>query len=263
VGAGCGQAPYLGSPFVLPTRIEAEDFDVGGEGVAYHDTDAGNNGDDYRTGEDVDIETCSDVGGGYNVGWIMEGEWLEYTLDVPVSGEYDINVRVASQSQGGVFHLEFNGENKTGDVIVPITGGWQTWTTVSATATLSAGRHLMRFVPTDEGFNVNSFDFGTETGVADAFAGRQLLRACYPNPFNPRTTIRYVLPEPTTVSLAIYSPAGRLVRELVRDRAAAAGAHEVVWDGRNENGQTVAAGVYSCRLKTLANEESIKLTLLK
>ncbi|MBD3368276.1 MAG: family 16 glycosylhydrolase [Candidatus Eisenbacteria bacterium] len=263
VGAGCGQAPYLGSPFTLPSRIEAEDYDVGGEGVAYHDTDAGNNGDDYRPGEDVDTETCSDVGGGYNVGWIMEGEWLEYTLDVPVPGEYDINIRVASQSQGGVFHLEFNGENRTGDIVVPVTGDWQSWTTVTSSVTLPAGPQLMRFVPTSEGFNVNWFDFGTETGVAEAISGIPRLRACYPNPFNPRTTIRYVLPEPTTVSVAIYSPAGRLVRELVRDRPVAAGRHEVVWNGRNESGRTVAAGVYSCRLKTPDGEESVKLTLLK
>ena len=263
VGTGCGQAPYPGSPFVLPTRIEAEDFDVGGEGVAYHDTDAGNNGNAYRTGEDVDIEPCSDVGGGYNAGWVREGEWLEYTLDVPVSGEYDIGVRVASLSAGGEFHLEFNGQNLTGDIVVPVTGGWQSWATVTSSVTLPAGRQLMRFVPTSEGFNVNWFDFGTETGIVGGIADTPLRRPCYPNPFIPRTTISYVLPEPATVTLRVYSTAGRLVRELVSGEAMPAGPHEVVWNGRNEAGQTVAAGVYSCRLTTPDAEDSVKLTLLK
>ena len=83
VGAGCGQAPYPGSPFVLPTRIEAEDFDIGGEGVAYHDTDAGNNGGQYRPAEDVDIEACSDAGGGYNVGWTDAGRMARIHRDCP------------------------------------------------------------------------------------------------------------------------------------------------------------------------------------
>jgi beta-glucanase (GH16 family) len=262
VGSGCGQAPYFGSPAVLPTRVEAEDYDAGGQGVAYHDTDAGNNGNAYRS-EDVDIESCSDAGGGYNAGWVREGEWLEYTLDVPVPGEYDIDIRVASLSAGGVFHLEFNGENKTGDVIVPITGGWQSWETVSATVTLSPGTNLMRFVPTVEGFNVNYFDFGTRTGVAESLAGERLLRPCHPNPFNPTTTISYVLPEPATVTLAVYTPTGRLVRSLVRGEVMAAGAHEVVWDGRNESGQVVATGVYLCRLDAGQRSEAGRMVLVK
>ena len=48
VGSGCGQAPYGGSALVLPVKIEAEDFDVGGEGVAYHDLNSGNEGNQYR-----------------------------------------------------------------------------------------------------------------------------------------------------------------------------------------------------------------------
>ena len=69
-------APYGGSPWPVPGTIEAEDYDTGGEGVAYHDTTAGNSGGAYRY-EDVDIENCSDTGGGYNVGWTAMGEWLK------------------------------------------------------------------------------------------------------------------------------------------------------------------------------------------
>ncbi len=107
--------PFHGLPFVVPGRIEAEDFDVGGEGAGYHDGSAGNNGGMYRTLENVDIESTLDGGGGYNVGWIDNGEWLEYTIDVnaATSRNYVLTARVASQRSGGAFAVEFDGDNKT------------------------------------------------------------------------------------------------------------------------------------------------------
>ena len=156
VGIGCGQAPFWGSPFVIPAQIEAEDYDFGGEGVAYHDNDAGNQGNEYRTLEGVDIQICDE--GSYNTGWTDPAEWMEYTIDIPAAGDYTIDIRVASNSSGGNFHIEFNGVDETGNITVPVTGGWQNWTTVSATATLSAGTQIMRFVSGSDGYNVNYFD---------------------------------------------------------------------------------------------------------
>jgi len=165
ITVGTGQAPFHGSPFAIPGQIEAEDFDTGGEGVAYHDSDAGNNGGQYRTAEDVDIEVCTDTGGGYDVGWLANNEWLEYTVDVPAAGEYTIEARVASNTTGGNFHIEFGGVDKTGNINVPVTGGWQNWTTVSATATLSAGTQVMRFANADSSdeYNINYFDISANS----------------------------------------------------------------------------------------------------
>ena len=265
VGAGCGQAPFLGAPFSLPTRIEAEDYDVGGEGIAYHDADAINQGGQYRTEEGVDVQTCTDAGGGYNPGWILEGEWLEFTIDAPVNAEYPIEVRVASQSVGGIFHLEFDGVDGTGDVVVPVTGGWQNWTTITTSAFLDAGTQVMRFVPTVQGFNLNYFDFLPAVAVAsgDLDAARYALHPCYPNPFNPATTIRYDLPESAAVSLNVYDVAGKLVRRLVSSPAVEAGRHEVLWRGRDEAGQAVPAGVYLYRLETGGFEETRRMVLIK
>jgi beta-glucanase (GH16 family) len=263
VGSGCGQAPFHGSPFALPTLIEAEDFDIGGEGVAYHDTDSGNNGSQYRLAEDVDIQTCTDDGGGYNLGWILTGEWLEYSVSAPVSGEYPIELRVASLSQGGTFHIEFDGEDKTGDVAVPVTGGWQNWTTVATTATLSAGNHVMRFVTTDEGFNLNSIDLLEATAASDLLPPTLALRPCHPNPFNPMTTISYELPGPGTVNLSIYDVTGKRIKRLVDGEAVEAGRHEVVWNGSNDTGRVVAAGVYLCRLDVGGRSETRRMTLMK
>src|SRR5688572_7097968 len=76
------QAPYGGTNASISNgaTIQAENYDTGGEGVAYHDTTAGNTGGQYRT-EDVDLETCTDAGGGFNTGWLIDGEWTEYTVN--------------------------------------------------------------------------------------------------------------------------------------------------------------------------------------
>lgn len=265
VGSGCGQAPYLGDAFAFPARIEAEDFDAGGEGVAYHDTDAANNGGQYRPGEGVDIEACSDTGGGYNVGWLSPGEWLEYTVSVPLPGEYTFEVRVASLSAGGIFHLEFKGVDLTGDVTVPPTGGWQAWTTVTATATLEAGTQTMRFVPSSDGFNVNYIEtVSVPTAVASQPGpGRVVLHPCYPNPFNPTTTIAYDLAERRAVTLAVYDVSGRRVRTLVDGESTGPGRYERVWDGRDDGGRSVASGVYFYRLDAGGFAETRRMVLVK
>jgi hypothetical protein len=96
---------------------------------------------------------------------MANNEWLEYTVDVPAAGEYTIEVRVASNTTGGNFHIEFGGADKTGNINVPVTGGWQSWTSVSATATLSAGTQVMRFANADSSdeYNINYFDISVDS----------------------------------------------------------------------------------------------------
>jgi len=89
-----------------------------------------------------------------------------------------------------------------------------------------------------------------------------------PNPFNPSTTIRFVLPEASHVTLAVYDINGRLVRNLVGGAAGAAGTflpghHEVVWDGRDSNDRPVASGVYLCRLTAPQGSVTRRMTLAR
>src|SRR6266852_3106731 len=97
--------PFSGSPASVPGTIQAEDFDEGGEGVAYHDTTPGNSGGQYR-GTDVDIELCAN--GGYDLGWTAPGEWLNYTVNVAAPGSYTVQLQVASVD-GALMHVGFNG----------------------------------------------------------------------------------------------------------------------------------------------------------
>lgn len=144
-GSTPGNTPYGGTPAAVPGRFEAEEFDEGGEGIAYHDTTAGNSGGQFRT-TDVDIEGTSDTGGGFNVGWLEASEWLEFTVNVAGTSNYTLNARVASTGDGGRFHVEVDNVNVTGPLDVPNTGGWQNWTTVSRSGIhLTAGQHVIRF----------------------------------------------------------------------------------------------------------------------
>ena len=157
------QTPYPGpSAAGIPGTIEAENFDNGGEGIAYHDLDATNSGGQYRT-TGVDVEACSE--GGFNVGWLRNTEWLEYTVNVATAGTYTLQARVAATAAGKTFHVEIDGVNISGAIAVPNTTGWQTWQTVAVTTTaLTTGTKVMRIVIDADDFNLNSLTFSTTGG---------------------------------------------------------------------------------------------------
>lgn len=147
--------PFGGTAVKLPGRVEAENFDTGAEGAAYHDTTIGNIGGGYRA-TDVDLQACAE--GGYNVGWIAAGEWLNYTVNVATAGNYTVQLRVASPS-GAAMHVAFNGASTaSASVTVPATGGWQSWTTVAVPVTLAAGAQQLRLQFDTAGLNVNFLD---------------------------------------------------------------------------------------------------------
>jgi hypothetical protein len=135
----------------IPGIIQAEDFDDG----AYWDSTLGNSGNAYRA-TDVDIQATSDAGGGFNIGWIAAGEWLEYTIQVPSTGTYDLSARVASPYTGKAFRMLLNDSDVTGSIAVPNTGAYQAWQTVARSRIyLAGGTHRLRFVAITNGFNLN------------------------------------------------------------------------------------------------------------
>lgn len=133
VGEAAGvltQTPYNGTPWPVPGSIEIEHYDEGGAGIAFYDTSSGNGGDaNFRSTDDVDLYVSSE--NGYHVGWTQPGEWLEYIINVTATGTYAIDLRVASSGQDGNLHIEIDGIDVTGPIIVPNTGGWDTWQTIS------------------------------------------------------------------------------------------------------------------------------------
>jgi hypothetical protein len=83
-----------------------------------------------------------------------------------------------------------------------------------------------------------------------------------PNPFNPRTTIRFDLPGAGPVRLVVYDVAGRLIRVLA-DGELAAGAHEAVWDGRDLSGRFMASGSYLARLEAGGKLTTVRMSLVR
>ena len=161
------QAPFGGTPTIIPGTLEAEHFDEGYPGDAYRDCTLDNQGGAFRMNTDVDIEAIP--GGGYNVGYICQGEWLEYTIDVAYAGEYQAVAHVASQESTGRFSLDVNGTSVSGVVDVPSTGGWQTYTQVSFPVTLQAGQQILRLrnaAFTGGEFNIDRIEF-TGSCIAD------------------------------------------------------------------------------------------------
>jgi len=156
------QSPYGGSTAAVPGRTEAEDFDVGGEGIAYHDTSEGNRYDTGYRNESVDIRETSDEGGGYNVGVFQDGEWLEYTVE-PTPGTYDLRVRVASEYSGRQLAVTLDGE-ALATVDVPNTGDWYNWQTVRIrNLSVTDSAQALRFEAVGSGIDFNWFEFVEST----------------------------------------------------------------------------------------------------
>jgi len=158
------QGPYGGIPHSIPGTIQLEHFDVGGNGYAYYDTDEGTNvnqAPDFRTDEDVDIETCSDKGDGYNLGWTAAGEWLEYTVNVATTGKYNLLVRSSSDGDNKTISFAIDDNDITGDIAIPNTKGWQAWADVTINdIQLEAGEHVLKLTIGDVDYvNLNYIVF--------------------------------------------------------------------------------------------------------
>ena len=136
-------------------RIQAEDFDWGGEGVSCHDTEAANSGGQYRPTEPVDIATCNDSGGGYKVTSTMDGEWLEYTILVRQPGYYDLALRYSTPNSGGTVEARSAVTDQTARRTLMPTGAYTTWATTTVPVYLGFGRQKLRLhIPTG-GFDLN------------------------------------------------------------------------------------------------------------
>ncbi len=154
----CIRTPWDMVSAVIPGMVEAENYDIGCGKSAYSDFDETNNGLEYRNDE-VDIEICSE--GGYNVGWIEPGEWLEYTVTIQETMDYDITLYIASSADIGALEVAFpESEISTGEIELPVTGGWQNWETVIARKIgLEAGEQIMRINMIASGFNLDKIEF--------------------------------------------------------------------------------------------------------
>lgn len=260
-----------GSPFsevapVVPARIEGEEYDRGGDEIAYKDVDSNNIGNAFRPDEGVDI--ISGGSNGYNVYWMVDSEWLEYTIEVPEDGFYNITPYLATVPGFGSFRVLVNNVDVSGKRNVPGTGSFTNWTAFPIDdVELTAGIKILRFEvssDTDKNGWLYSLDYidiekSTTTSTENFVENPKSyeLKANYPNPFNPTTRIEFTIPEAMPVLVEVYSISGQRVATLVNSEMSA-GSHNVLFEGSN-----LASGIYMYRIQTPLGIISRKMTLVK
>jgi hypothetical protein len=137
-----------------PGIVEAEDFDIGGDGVAYHDNTSGNGGDaNFRKDESVDIYGTP---GNYSVGWNGDGEWLKYTINTPEAGTYHFAFYVGTDQPTSI-ELVIDGQPAI-PVAVP-TIGWGIRRMEGPNVSLSAGNHVVIVRFPGGGMSFDKFEF--------------------------------------------------------------------------------------------------------
>lgn len=167
------QLAYQGTIVSVPSQvIEPGNYDYYeggiGQNISYFDATVWNDAGTFRSPEYVDAGPTT--GEGNTVGWIDEGEWLEYTVNIAQAGTYDLSIRYASgvAAGGGPFHIEVDGNTVVNNITVGFTSSnWNVWATKTVTGViLPAGQHVIRLVFDKAGFNIGKLSFaykGTAT----------------------------------------------------------------------------------------------------
>jgi len=153
------------SEYVIPGRVQMENFICGRSSVAFADStgDGGPGSGSYRIDVSTEGPDLAAGNGGHYMGWFTSGEWVKYDVLVASSQLYDFIFQVASDNSNGAFHLEIvnNGQviHTTSSISVPDTGGNQSWTNIAITGVpFVLGSNQINFVTENGGFNLDYFE---------------------------------------------------------------------------------------------------------
>ncbi len=224
---------------------------------------------------------------------------LVFDVDISTTGTYLIWARVfAPDAQATTVHMGHNGTISASKMQTATNGAW-TWINVNTKGAVqsvqlsTAGLNTIHVWMRDDGLVIDKVLLTTDAafvpsgqGPAEspqagpvvggngangrdqfAFEAEELpesfdLKANYPNPFNPTTTIAFDLPEASEVTLEVYDMMGRRVATLVNGNLSA-GRYEAIWNARADNGASVASGVYIYRLRAGSFESVKQMVLMK
>jgi hypothetical protein len=154
----------------VPGKIEAESFSLN---------------------QGFQLETCTDAGGGQNLGYSATGDYADYRINVKKTAKYNLEIRHACLSAAGILYVQQINDN--GEVLhscsinIPVTGGWQTWKSITAEMSLTQGMTKLRVKITKPEFNLNWYRF-SEKGLGTNENSRHELKI-FPNPVTEELTI--------------------------------------------------------------------------
>ena len=141
--------------------------------------------EDYSFQDGFTVSETSDTNGGHKLGYTDSGDYAEYPVLITETGEYDVSVRIASESSSGsiILHLiDGSNEQYLTQITLPVTGGWETWETVSTSLNLEQGAYKLRLTVNQSGFDINWIDFDF---TGDPMSLNEMNRVnfnLYPNP---------------------------------------------------------------------------------
>lgn len=153
------QISYKGTPWNIPAdKILAVQFDNGGPEIACHDNEITIQGGNNLRPE-TGVETENSNNGDGNIGYTNAGEWYEYTVNVQTAGVYSFTPHYSSAG-GATIHLEINGVDKSGPIVINKTGGWGTYKdSLMAAIPMQAGVQVLRVAIDKAGVNLSSYRF--------------------------------------------------------------------------------------------------------
>jgi hypothetical protein len=167
-------------------------------------------------------ESTADVGGTLDVGWIDNGDWMDYAINPSTSGTYTLRLRIASIYNTSQLQVK-NGATVLATVNLPNTGGYQAWQTVSVNINLAAGPQTLRLLSTSaQGFNINWLEIGSSTAVTGRIAAApvsermetsSITTAIYPNPVRDRFTMTLQNNYSGTMKVQVVNMAGVLQKQ--------------------------------------------------
>jgi endoglucanase len=177
--------------FIIPMLIQAEDFDV-------------NNG--------FQLENCTDEGGGQNLGFANNGDYVDYNIYVPDSGAYTIRFRVASLYSNGSISIRLS--DGTGFTTLRLanfsgTGGWQTWSSQSFSLTLPEGSFTLRIYSQSGEYNINWFEITPQVGIYELPKLKKF--SVFPNPSHGTFRVEAEFSEKTPSTIRLYDLTGNLL----------------------------------------------------
>ncbi|MBR5971678.1 MAG: carbohydrate-binding protein [Paludibacteraceae bacterium] len=165
------QTPYQNIIASIPGVIEAENYDVAGQGFSYYDKDAENKGEEYR-------EDCVDIvksDNGYAIGYTEKDEWLEYTVNVEKTDDYLISAYVSNGGELDGFQLYVDDKKITDEYTIAQTSeDWSVYKEIRVGVTrLTKGEHLLKLLIVGSYVNVDwlkfePYDFVKSSDVLNA-----------------------------------------------------------------------------------------------
>ncbi len=142
----------------IPCTVEAEEFDNGGEGIAYHVTDQSSFNNTFRKTESIKIENCSDTLNGFDITKLQSNDWVKYSIYNDKKDDFILSARVSALLRNSKFHFELGKMNSTKIFEVDSVAD-QKWITVTDKMTIDSGTYILKLVIDQGSIRVNKFSF--------------------------------------------------------------------------------------------------------